>query len=1185
MFQTRITDEGGASITGGKGYLIASNNAQGGDANSILLSGSDINLETNYVGMRVFLQSGTGAGQYGYISSYDDAITKKANILKESFDILNVASTTATTNVLTLGLSNTTDTLYENQKIQFIPTYYTTTVGTTGIDFVNVTSTVGGSTNQIVLESTRKLSVNMPIRFTGATYGGVINNFTYFIKEIVDDTHIIITTELFGQTWQLNSDTGAMVMTFPGYNSYLYGATSNMKINMPIQFTGNAIGGLAVGTKYYVNDVLSSTAFTISPTLVTLDVTATAGATNYLTAASSTSVLVPFNPLEFSGTTFGNVVAGTKYYVNKIINTSTFTIVDSLIETRATATETLSNLITVTSTTGFVVNNPIQFVGNTVGGLVNSNTYYILAINDETTFTVSTTPGGSAVNLSTALGDVLVRTTPDAFVLTSASGNMTLNSTSGKVSVSQGYGSMNGTYSTSLFGNVSGGTTYYVKTIIDGSNFTVSTVPGGSEVTLKDSTGSMNVAAVGWDHINPGTPIEGVLDNSTIYYVEPRLAYTKPGFSQQTSTTNTLATGTEWKAIAYGDGMFVAMPSGNAIAAKSTDGITWSSVPLLNPANWTDIAYGNSRWVAISSEGPMGQPGSLVVYSSNDAEGWRETYLPSATTWSHVAFGNGKFVAIAAGTSSAAYSANSGKDWTVASGLPSASWSGLTYGNGKFVAVAAGGTTGAYSTDGITWQSMTLPESSDWSSIAYGNGLYVAVSSTGNSPAYSLDGISWTQSDYVIDPVHKLEYGQGVFLALSNVAGVAYTTENGYTWNKKTVADHGYGDVAFGWLGTDFDGGFVTVADRTLSSVIEAGCQTKGRAIVTSGTITSIIMWEPGSGYQTSPVLAITDPNVTLSATTLVRVSNGVLANPTFINRGQDYNTNTTRVTINGGGYADTFQTGLTLIVKNLSKLPAPGDNLLINGNSKIYKVTRATPVFGTVAPNIQANLEISPEMTVEFSPAHETTFLIRTKYSQARLTNHDFLNVGYGNYVQSNYPNLPEDTVLAPQDQAVEVNYGRVFYTSTDQDGNFKVGDLFGVEQATGIVTLSATQFGLSGLETLSLGGIAVGGSSVIIRQFSTDETFIANSNNVVPTQRAIKAYLTGRLSQGGSNTFTGQLIAGTVVVGGADKIRSTIPNGTVGSVVNMPTTVRFQGQFAGWDGDGMALQYFIKSWNRKGL
>ena len=268
-----------------------------------------------------------------------------------------------------------------------------------------------------------------------------------------------------------------------------------------------------------------------------------------------------------------------------------------------------------------------------------------------------------------------------------------------------------------------------------------------------------------------------------------------------------------------------------------------------------------------------------------------------------------------------------------------------------------------------------------------------------------------------------------------------------------------------------------------------------------------------------------------------------------------------------------------------MTSLPAPGDNLVIAGNDTIYKVTNATAVFGTVAPNIKANIQTAPEMSTAKSPAHDAVVTIRQKYSQARLTGHDFLSVGYGNFVQTNYPEVPEETVLAPQDQAVEVNFGRVFYTSTDQDGNFKVGGLFAVEQATGIITLSASQFGLSGLETLSLGGIAVGGSSVVVRQFSTDDTFVANSNEIIPTQRAVKAYLTNRLSQGGSNTFTGQLIAGTVLVGGPDKISSTIPEGIAGSVVNMPTPVRVQGQFAGWDGDGMALYYFLKQANRRGF
>ena len=55
----------------------------------------------------------------------------------------------------------------------------------------------------------------------------------------------------------------------------------------------------------------------------------------------------------------------------------------------------------------------------------------------------------------------------------------------------------------------------------------------------------------------------------------------------------------------------------------------------------------------------------------------------------------------------------------------------------------------------------------------------------------------------------------------------------------------------------------------------------------------------------------------------------------------------------------------------------------------------------------------------------------------------------------------------------------------------------------------LMLTCLSLDGLSELSLGGIQVGGSAVVIKEFSKDGTFIANSNNIVPTQAAIISYL----------------------------------------------------------------------------
>ena len=1198
VFEARVVAPSG--LAGGRGYLITTNNGQDGDEVSMTISQSDVGEANNYVGMRLFIQTGTGAGQYGYIASFNP-LNKVAAVVKDSFEPLSINATDNSTSLFTLSGSNTS-TLYVDQQVRFIPTYYSTTITDTSKNQLQITQTFGGQDNWLVVQSTALLTVNMPLRFIGTTYGGVTSGFTYYLREILDGTRFTVSTEQFGPIWNLSNATGddqqIMSVVFPGYTNYLIGSTTNMIPNMPIQFTGITLGGVSVGDTYYVADIISSTEFTIATNLITIAATATDNTNSRITCDSTIS-LIPLNPILFSGSVFGGVSVGQKYYVANIANSTDFTITSDLIEVNAFSTEAVTNLITVTSTVGFVANAPIKFVGNTFGGLVSGNVYYILAVNDGVSFNVSSIPGGSSVNLATATGLMYAKTTGSLVSLTTATGNMVGTTTNAVSNVSYGTGSMTATFSTNLFGGVTSDQAYYVKTIDSDTQFSVSTTQGGTAITIITNTGSMNVAAAGWDHINPGTAIESQLDSSSTYYIEPRITFTQPGFTQENSLTNTLASGSEWCDIEYGDGIFMALPTGQQTIGKSTDGTTWTPITLPIGDQWSGIAYGNSYWVIVAYNGSATATQTRALVSKSSGNGWKETVLPSKSNWIKVVYGNSKFVSIAryspedtsdpfntipAVNAASAYSTDFGNTWIAGSGLATtAVWTGLCYGAGKFVAVASGGTTAALSVNGTSWTATTLPASEDWSDVAYGNGIFVAVSSTTGRPAYSTDGQTWQQSAYEISGT-KICYGQGVFLVLTTESDIAWSSEDGFNWTRRTVSNNVYGAVAFGWVTPSLDGTFVTVHGQTNATLIKLGARTKGRASIASNRITSVSIWEPGSNYATVPTVTIRDPNVTVNAVIQPRLSNGTLGNPTFLNRGQGYNTSSTQVAIRGGGFADKYQTGLTLTVKNLTRLPGPGDNLVIQGNNQIYKITGATAVFGTVAPNIQANITVGPEIRNSETPDHNTTVLIRTKYSQARLTGHDYLYIGYGNFEQTNYPNVPEDTVLAPQDQAVEVNFGRVFYTSTDQDGNFKVGDLFGVEQATGIVTLSASQFGLSGLETLSLGGIAVGQASVVIRQFSTDSTFIANSNELIPTQKAIKAYLTGRLSQGGSNTFTGQLIAGTVLVGGPDKIRSTIPNGIPGSVVKMPTMVNVQGEFAGWDGNGMAYQYFVSSWVRPG-
>ena len=133
------------------------------------------------------------------------------------------------------------------------------------------------------------------------------------------------------------------------------------------------------------------------------------------------------------------------------------------------------------------------------------------------------------------------------------------------------------------------------------------------------------------------------------------------------------------------------------------------------------------------------------------------------------------------------------------------------------------------------------------------------------------------------------------------------------------------------------------------------------------------------------------------------------------------------------------YQVGNVIKIKNLSRLPGPGDNVEIAGiDDVIYKLTRVESVSGS-EPNLDATIRLFPSMDVEESPDHQTGITIRQDYSQVRLTGHDFLDIGTGNVNSTRYPNLyldGVDSLNEPQQQneVVENGGGRVFYTSTDQ-------------------------------------------------------------------------------------------------------------------------------------------------------
>ena len=653
--------------------------------------------------------------------------------------------------------------------------------------------------------------------------------------------------------------------------------------------------------------------------------------------------------------------------------------------------------------------------------------------------------------------------------------------------------------------------------------------------------------AAGWNHVVPGTAIQATLDTTTAYSITPRITLPAPAFTPVATTTSSAAA---WTAMAYGNSRFVVIATGATSTAYSANGTSWTAGGAL-PASttWTDVAAG-----AISSTTyhiAVASGGTQAAYSSNGGTSWTSSTLSTSGTWTSVAYGNSRFVAVSSGGTATSISTN-GTTWAAGGALPSSTtWSAVTYGNGKFVAVAGAAsatTSAAYSADGVSWASATLPTSANWTSVAYGNGRFVAVAQGATSAAYSFDGITWTASTLPSGGSwFKIRYGQGTFVAMQGYAGATTNTvassTDGVVWTVRTLlTTQAWGALAFG-NPTAVPGWCMAVTGATAAQYFENITQTVARSVITSGRISSIRVIEPGSGYTSTPVITITDPNNTSEVVTEIRRASGALANPSFSNSGTAYVT--ASATIVGNGYADNYQTGSFLHVKTLSLLPGPGANLqLATINDRVYTIVSIDTVTGT-AGNYSARLRIFPQLGVDEAPAENEAIQIREEYSQCRITGHDFLEIGTGSFVDTNYPNTNLQLV-APENQVVQNGGGRVFYTSTDQDGNFRVGELFEVEQATGVVSINADAFELSGLTEIRLGGVTLGGTGATINEFSTDPTFSANTNNIVPTQKAVKAFIASRIGGGGSDLDVNEIQIGSITFDAPNDI-GHIANGTI--------------------------------------
>jgi len=213
--------------------------------------------------------------------------------------------------------------------------------------------------------------------------------------------------------------------------------------------------------------------------------------------------------------------------------------------------------------------------------------------------------------------------------------------------------------------------------------------------------------------------------------------------------------------------------------------------------------------------------------------------------------------------------------------------------------------------------------------------------------------------------------------------------------------------------------------------------------------IDSIRITNSGSGYSIAPTIVISDPTgpqaIRGEAFSTLN-DDGTIAEISLIGSGRNYklSDNPTVSIIGGGGSSGAAE----IVLKPL-----------------YYKVITAdnpTAGISTVTISGTFNNDISIGSTCYFS-----------RQSLQIVSSHSFEFVGSGNDILKAKPALGGVTITA--NEIVKQDGGQIVYTSTDQDGNFAIGDDVQINQSTG--TIEGRAFEQSLLNTVTPLIIALGG------------------------------------------------------------------------------------------------------------
>ena len=207
----------------------------------------------------------------------------------------------------------------------------------------------------------------------------------------------------------------------------------------------------------------------------------------------------------------------------------------------------------------------------------------------------------------------------------------------------------------------------------------------------------------------------------------------------------------------------------------------------------------------------------------------------------------------------------------------------------------------------------------------------------------------------------------------------------------------------------------------------------------------------PGSGYTKQPTVTISSPSTSnewgITASAVANIASGSVTSFDIVSSGRGYSSSVPSVEISAP------DVGINTATAEIELLPT------------YYSILNSTPISSGIT-----TITVSENVPYEVTSGMEVPF-----YRQSRIlaSSHAFEYIGSGTTMNRALPS--QGGVVIPDNEVDDRNGGLTVFTSTDQTGNFKIGDGVIINQQTG--TISGTFYSKSLFSTMTPFILALGG------------------------------------------------------------------------------------------------------------